>query len=121
MKPHCPDLYQPCSAIRCSTAARATRAYLASLASLASLATLTGCALPSAAPKLDAELGLATRQALAQQVLRPEAGREPATSSAAVTSFDGVSAVNALTRHREGFKAPPSSFSVLGIGASGNP
>jgi len=38
-------------------------------------------------------------QALAQQVLH------------------GVAAVHTLARHREGFKAPPSSFSVLGIGS----
>lgn len=112
MKPHCPDLLPLCTPSRRS---------LAICTALATLATLTGCALPSAAPRLDAELGQATRQALARQVLRPEAGREPAAASAAATSFDGVSAVNALTRHREGFKAPPSSFSVLGIGASGNP
>jgi hypothetical protein len=111
VKPHSPG--QP----HCTPSRRS----LAACTALAALATIGGCALPSAAPKLDAELGLATRQALAQQVLRPEAGREPSTASAPSTSFDGVSAVNALTRHREGFKAPPSSFSVLGIGASGNP
>ncbi len=118
MKLHSTDLHQ-CANARCRS--RSVRPALATLTSLVTLATLTGCALPSAAPKLDAELGLATRQALAQQVLRPEAGREPAPASATVSSFDGVSAVNALTRHREGFKAPPSSFGVLGIGASGNP
>lgn len=118
MKPHSPDLHHPANPRCRGLTARPT---LAMLTALVTLATLTGCALPSAAPKLDAELGQATRQALAQQVLRPDAGREPASASANASGFDGVSAVNALARHREGFKAPPSSFSVLGIGASGNP
>ena len=90
---------------------------------LTALATLTGCAtaFAPAAPDLDARLGSATRQALAQQVLRPQAG---AASTDATAPFDGVAAVHTLTRHREGFKAPPSSFSVLGIGSgsgSGQP
>lgn len=93
---------------------------LLALAGLAGLGGLGGCAtaLPAAAPALDARLGEATRQALAQQVLRPQAGTEPA----AAAGFDGVAAVHVLARHREGFKAPPSTFGLLGIGsASGQP
>jgi hypothetical protein len=83
---------------------------------LVALAALTGCAtaLAPAAPELDARLGTATRQALAQQVLRPQAGTGAPDATA---PFDGAAAVHTLARHREGFKAPPSSFSVLGIGS----
>ena len=102
-------------------AARVTRVGLVSVACLASVASLGGCAtaFAPAAPELDARLGTATRQALAQQVLRPQAG---AAASDATAPFDGVAAVHTLTRHREGFKAPPASFNVLGIGSgSGQP
>lgn len=90
---------------------------------LVALAALTGCAtaFAPAAPELDARLGSTTRQALAQQVLRPQAGAGPTDAAA---PFDGVAAVHTLARHREGFKTPPSSFSVLGIGSgsgSGQP
>ena len=83
---------------------------------LAALASLTGCATAfgPAAPGLDARMGDATRQALAQQVLRPRAGDTP---DAPAATFDGVAAVQLLTRHREGFKTPPTTFSVLGIGS----
>lgn len=83
---------------------------------LAALAGLGGCAtaFAPAAPELDARLGDATRQALAQQVLRPAAGD---TAADRPTHFDGVAAVQLLARHREGFKAPPTTFSVLGIGS----
>jgi hypothetical protein len=66
-------------------------------------------------------MGSATRQAMAQQVLRPQAG---AVAGDATPPFDGAAAVHTLARHREGFKAPPASFNVLGIGSgsgSGQP
>lgn len=95
---------------------RPFRSRPAAVLALTALAALTGCAtaFAPAAPELDARLGSATRQALAQQVLRPQAGTG---SPDATAPFDGVAAVHTLARHREGFKTPPSSFSVLGIGS----
>lgn len=83
---------------------------------LFTLVALGGCAtaFAPAAPTLDARLGSATRQAMAQQVLRPQAG---AAATDAAAPFDGVAAVHILARHREGFKTPPTTFNVLGIGA----
>lgn len=83
---------------------------------LFTLVALGGCAtaFAPAAPTLDARLGSATRQAMAQQVLRPQAG---AAATDAAAPFDGVAAVHTLARHREGFKTPPTTFNVLGIGA----
>ena len=107
------DLPSPAGS-RTPRSAPSARASATAVAALAAL--LTGCATPfsSSAPELDARLGSATRQALAQQVLRPQAG----TSAADVPApFDGVAAVHTVARHREGFKTPPSSFSVLGIGS----
>jgi len=89
------------------------------LCALAAVATLGGCASPTAAPSTDERLGQAVRQTLAQQVLRPEAGR---AADAATPPFDGVSAVHTIVRHREGFKSPPAAYPVLGItGASTQP
>lgn len=89
------------------------------LLAVAALASLGGCAGLTAAPYTDERLGLAVRQTLAQQVLRPDAGR---AADAAPPPFDGVSAVHTIVRHREGFKSPPAAYPVIGItGASTQP
>lgn len=108
---------------RCDT--RGTRLVRTAVTGALAWAALSGCASPGIAPgdtpaglrlgppRAEPTHGTATRQALAQQVLRPQASSEPA----AAPTFDGVSAVHALTRQREAFKSPPASFGVLGIGS----
>jgi hypothetical protein len=107
------DHPSPASA-RTPRSAPGARASATAVAALAAL--LAGCATPlsPSAPELDARLGSATRQALAQQVLRPQAGM---SADDVTAPFDGVAAVHTVARHREGFKTPPSTFGVLGIGS----
>jgi hypothetical protein len=75
---------------------------------------LGACASPDSAPRLDGQFGRAVQEVSAAQVLHPDAGKRPAQALV----FDGPSGVNALTRHRDSFKAPPPTFTILGIGGS---
>lgn len=82
---------------------------------LAVLAGLAGCdSLPPAAPQLDAAFGQSVRVAAMAQTANPQAGRVVKIAD----GFDAQSAVSAIARHRASFKAPPPSFTVVGIGGS---
>lgn len=66
---------------------------------------LTGC-VSTTTPELDAKFGDAVRAARKAQTLNPDA----AISKDPVLGLDGKSAVNAMERYQDSFKAPPSTF-----------
>lgn len=78
---------------------------------LLAAALLAGCA-NSTTPRLDARFGDAVREVRALQTLNPEAGHDPDP----VIGLDGPAARHAIQRYHDSFKAPPSTFDVLGIG-----
>jgi len=77
---------------------------------------LAGCAglPPVETREIDARFGDAVRQARAQQTLNPEAGR----STDPVSGIDGVAAQHTIEQYQKGFKEPPPTFNILGIGGS---
>ncbi len=77
---------------------------------------LAGCAgLPPVETRtLDMQFGDAVRQARAQQTLHPAAGR----STDPVSGIDGVAAQNTIEQYQKGFKEPPPTFNILGIGGN---
>jgi type IV pilus biogenesis protein CpaD/CtpE len=79
-------------------------------------AALSGCA-ATQAPQTDARFGDSVRSAIAAQTLNPNAGAKPGGP----TATDAQAAVNALKRYRDGFKEPPPSFTILGIGGGVQP
>jgi len=80
------------------------------------VALLAGCAglPPVETRELDARFGDAVRQARAQQTLNPEASR----STDPVAGIDGVSAQHTIEQYQKGFKEPPPTFNILGIGGT---
>ncbi|GMV03683.1 MAG: hypothetical protein KJZ98_03005 [Burkholderiaceae bacterium] len=91
------------------------RAAVAVAVSLA-VALLAGCAglPPVETRRLDAHFGDAVRQARAQQTLNPEASR----NTDPVAGIDGVAAQNTIEQYQKGFKEPPPTFNILGIGGT---
>lgn len=84
----------------------------AALLAAVSLAA-SGCAnLQGDAPNFDSKFGATFKQAMAQQVMHPNAGQTAKTTA----TFDGKAAVALMNEYRDSFKAPPPSFAVLGIG-----
>jgi hypothetical protein len=87
--------------------------FVPSLLAAAAVSALSGCAaLKAPAPHVDATFGEATRQTMAMQTVNRDAGR----GAALAQGFDAQSAVSAIGRHRDSFKTPPPSFTVIGIG-----
>ncbi|HLS57088.1 MAG TPA: hypothetical protein VK052_13510 [Zeimonas sp.] len=79
---------------------------------------VAGCAAPARSDgaqqgEVDARFGDAVRQARAQQTLNPDA-----RSTDPVSGIDGVAAQNAIDLYQKGFKEPPRTFNILGIGGS---
>ena len=70
--------------------------------------------LPSSTPQLDAAFGESVRQARAMQTVDAEAGRK----AGPVVGIDGEAARNAMDEYQKGFKEPPRTFNILGIGGS---
>jgi hypothetical protein len=83
---------------------------------IALLYLLSGCA--GVTPQYDARFGEAVRAARLAQTLNPQASADRQGAQ----TLDGRSAVNALERYQESFKAPPKTFEVINIGGalSGN-
>lgn len=79
---------------------------------LALAASLLGGCANSTTPRLDARFGDAVREVRALQTLNPEAGLDPDP----VSGLDGPAARHAIQRYQDSFKAPPTTFDVLGIG-----
>jgi cytochrome c556 len=89
---------------------------LASIFVIHSAACLAGCSvLPAAAPVSDGGFGQTVRRTMGQQVAQPQAG----TAARGAEEFDAQSARSALAKHRDSFKTPPPTFTILGIGGSG--
>jgi hypothetical protein len=66
-------------------------------------------------PRLDANMGVAVREARAVQTLNPlasEQNRDP------VLGIDGKAATEAQRRYVDSFKTPPETFNVINIGGS---
>ncbi len=66
-------------------------------------------------PRLDANMGVAVREARAMQTLNPQASeqnRDP------VLGIDGKAATETQQRYVDSFKAPPQTFNVINIGGS---
>jgi cytochrome c556 len=81
-----------------------------------SAACLAGCsALQPAAPVSDGSFGQAVRRTMGQQVANPQAG----IAARGADGFDAQSARSALAKHRDSFKTPPPTFTILGIGGGG--
>lgn len=80
---------------------------------LAGMAVLAGCA-TSATPRYDSAFGESVRQARALHVINPEAGR----NTDPVTGIDARAGRASYERYQDSFRAPPSTFEVLGIGGS---
>jgi len=78
---------------------------------------VAGCAAPASPDnrrsEVDLRFGDAVRQARALQTLNPDA-----RSADPVSGIDGVAAQNAIERYQKGFKEPPPSFNILGIGGT---
>lgn len=74
---------------------------------------LTGC-VSTNTPELDSKFGDAVRAARKAQTLNPDA---PANKDP-VLGIDGKSAVNAMERYQDSFKAPPTTFEILNIGGA---
>jgi len=91
------------------------RAAVATAVSLAAV-LLAGCAglPPVETREFDARFGDAVRQARAQQTLNPDAGR----SADPVSGIDGVAAQNTIEQYQKGFREPPPTFNILGIGGT---
>jgi hypothetical protein len=87
--------------------------HITTLSLLGLAALLAGCA-TTPTPELDARFGDAVRATRSAQILYPNA---PANANP-VLGLDGKSAVNALDRYQDSFKAPPQTFEVLGIGGA---
>lgn len=77
---------------------------------------VAGCAglPPVETRELDARFGDAVRQARAQQTLNPEASR----NTDPVAGIDGVAAQNTIEQYQKGFREPPPTFNILGIGGT---
>ena len=80
-------------------------------AALVTVTFLAGCAIP-ATPQYDAGFGESVRQARALQVINPAAS----SNTDPVAGIDGEAGQEAIGRYHDSFRAPPSTFSVLGIG-----
>lgn len=80
---------------------------------LSAAALLAGCA-TSATPRYDSAFGEAVRQARAQQVVNPDAGR----NTDPVAGIDARAGRASVERYQESFRAPPQTFEVLNIGGS---
>jgi len=66
-------------------------------------------------PRLDANMGVAVREARAVQTLNPQASeqnRDP------VLGIDGKAASETQRRYVDSFKTPPPTFNVINIGGS---
>lgn len=73
----------------------------------------TACA--TSTPRLDANMGVAVREARAVQTLNPQASeqnRDP------VLGIDGKAASEAQRRYVDSFKAPPKTFEIINIGGA---
>ena len=74
-------------------------------------AVLTGCA-ASVTPNYDARFGTALRNALAMQVINPDAGR----NGDAATGMDGTASRASIVLYQGTFKEPPPVVNVINIG-----
>lgn len=88
---------------------RFTRLMLCGLVALGSVACATST------PRLDANLGVAVREARAVQTLNPNASEQ---NKAPVLGIDGKAASETQKRYVDSFKAPPPTFNVINIGGS---
>lgn len=70
--------------------------------------------LPPSTPQLDSTFGDAVRQARAVQTVDPDAGRK----SGPVVGMDGEAARSVMDAYQKGFKEPPRTFNILGIGGT---
>lgn len=70
--------------------------------------------MPTVTPQLDSTFGEAVRQARAVQTVDPDAGRK----AGPVTGIDGEAARAAMDEYQKGFKEPPRTFNILGVGGS---
>lgn len=77
---------------------------------LGGLCAAYGCVSPS--PVLDSRFGLAVNTAKAQQTINPEAGK----NTDPVRGIDGRAAKDSMERYHDSFKAPPPTFTVIGVG-----
>ncbi|MDO8905336.1 hypothetical protein [Hydrogenophaga sp.] len=78
-------------------------------------AVLGTAACATSTPRLDANMGVAVREARAVQTLNPQASeqnRDP------VLGIDGKAANAAQGRYVDSFKAPPRTFEVINIGGA---
>lgn len=73
---------------------------------------LTGCG--STSTYMDSKFGETVRTARQNQILNPAApmGNNP------VLGVDGQAAVNTQDRYHDSFKAPPTTFTVFGLGGT---
>jgi hypothetical protein len=95
------------------TDSRRAAAALATVA-VALLASACSAFEPVETRELDARFGDAVREARARQTLNPEASR----NTDPVAGIDGVAAQNTIEQYQKGFKEPPSTFNILGIGGT---
>jgi hypothetical protein len=76
---------------------------------------LAGCGTTqSPTPNYDSRFGDAVRQSRQAMTLNPNAG----ASGAPVVGMDGKTAVEAVGRYHDSFKAPPPVVNVINIGGS---
>lgn len=81
---------------------------------IACFVTLLGGCASSVTPHYDARFGDAVRQSRQMMILNPAAG----SSAGPAAGMDGKSAVEAMGRYQETFKAPPPVVNVINIGGS---
>jgi hypothetical protein len=82
---------------------------------LCGVVALGAAACTTSTPRLDANMGVAVREARAVQTLNPQASeqnRDP------VLGIDGKAATETQRRYVDSFKAPPETFNVINIGGS---
>lgn len=89
------------------------RTLLLKLLAAAAACLLSACA--STTPEWDANFGNTVRTALAQQVLNPDASKNPDQ----VDGMDGRAARGALDRYQKSFRQPDPQPNVFTIGVGG--
>ena len=87
----------------------------AGVALLGACAAAPSTLVSGATPKVDASFGDAVREARARQTVNPEAG----ANTDPVAGIDGEAGRAVMTEYYKGFREPPPTFNILGIGAGG--
>lgn len=93
--------------------ASASARFLHLMVWLAALLGTTACS--TTTPRLDANMGVAVREARAVQTLNPKASEQ---NTAPVLGIDGKAATQAQQRYVDSFKAPPKTFEIINIGGA---